>query len=72
MRNISSLLSKFLFVVDIFFCPYSSISPSIEFDFLTEVVSTVDTPIKSQKYSAVKISVIPHTNSCISITYYFI
>lgn len=33
----------------------------MEFDFLIEVVSTVDTPIKSQKYLALKTSVIPQT-----------
>ena len=57
--NISSTFNKFLFNVDIFFWPNSSISPSMLADFFIAVVSTVDTPIESQKYSAVKTSVVP-------------
>ena len=59
MLSVSDLFNKFLFCEETFFSPYSVISPSIEFDLRTDVVSTVATPIRLQKYSAVFTSVAP-------------
>lgn len=47
--NISSLFNRFLCIEDIFLSPYSKMSPSIELDFLTDLLSAVETPSKSQK-----------------------
>lgn len=58
--KISSLFSKFLCKVEIFFWPNSPISPSKEFSFFIEMFSAVETPIKSQKNCAVNISVVPN------------
>ena len=44
----------------------------MEFDFLIEVVSTVDIPIREQKYSAVSVSVVPSPNLVSQFPYYFL
>ena len=68
----SSLFNKFLFTVEIFFCPYSVKSPSSEFDFFTDIVSAVEIPVRSEKNWAVRISVTPRDKIKSQLPNYFI